>query len=166
MPQTEFRAARFNVGQQIIWFKKEYGKGFAGVDMDTVDQQGGGQPDTKAFPFSKVEKGFPKTYLSRAEASQQATVTTGGGGTSFLETGVVQGPPELGDILPCGKPPELKRRTLSDRAERKEKADGDLATALEGGVEEDIRKASLPAVSCCISGLSLLGRVQVEEGTV
>ena len=73
VPQTEFRAARFNVGQQIIWFKKEYGKGFAGVDMDTVDQQGGGQPDTKAFPFSKVEKGFPKTYLSRAEASQQKT---------------------------------------------------------------------------------------------
>ena len=41
-----------------------------------------------------------------------------------------------------GKPPELKRQTLGERAKKKDKADSDLTAALEGGVEEEIRKAA------------------------
>ena len=41
-----------------------------------------------------------------------------------------------------GKPPELKQQTLAGRAERKKEADQELATALESGDAEDIRKAA------------------------
>ena len=41
-----------------------------------------------------------------------------------------------------GKPPELKRQTLANRREKKDEADADLATALEGGDAEEIRKAA------------------------
>ena len=41
-----------------------------------------------------------------------------------------------------GKPPELKRQTLANRAESKQQADADLAAALEGGDSEEIRKAA------------------------
>ena len=50
------------------------------------------------------------------------------------------------DIKPVyvfdGKPPELKQATLANRKEKKEEADAELATALEGGDAEEIRKAA------------------------
>ena len=41
-----------------------------------------------------------------------------------------------------GKPPELKQATLANRKEKKEEADAELATAIEGGDAEEIRKAA------------------------
>jgi len=41
-----------------------------------------------------------------------------------------------------GKPPELKMETLSGRAEKKREAEADLASALESGNAEEVRKAS------------------------
>jgi len=84
-----------------------------------------------------VRQGEAQTNLSNAEGEVTSHIQ------GFLSRTVKM--IELG-IKPAyvfdGKPPELKQQTLVGRAEKKAEAAADLATALEGGDAEEIRKAA------------------------
>ena len=129
VPQTEFRAGRFNVGAQLQWLKSQYDHGPATVDMDTVDQ-GRTSPDVRAFPLLRkptnpsFETRFPAyaSFLETEAAAAAATATTATAATAATTMATADddprlktaglGKPEFGDILPCGKPPELKGQSL------------------------------------------------------
>tara|TARA_B110001452_G_scaffold85360_1_gene69762 strand:- start:1408 stop:1722 length:315 start_codon:yes stop_codon:yes gene_type:complete len=82
--------------------------------MDTVDQ-GRTSPDVKAFPLLQrptkpsVETRFP-TYGAAFLETEATTATAADDDPRLKMAGF--GKPEFGDILPCGKPPELQGQSL------------------------------------------------------
>lgn len=129
VPQTEFRAGRFNVGSQLRWFKDQYfpkgamTSGAASVDMDTVDQ-GHLKPNLRGYPMNKkegksIENDHPAFKDARhnffglfSSGRDKTDADATAAGAAMLEMEAGHGPPEYGDILPCGKPPELKGQSL------------------------------------------------------